>query len=259
MTDKNLGSMVWEDEGDGDVVLMIHGLGGSTNSFQTLMPALSGFRILRVDLPGAGRSRFTPGDTSMSTLLSAVMNCLTASSVASAHVVGHSMGSLIAQHLAVHLPARIASLTLFGAIDEPSETARLALRQRAAQARRDGMTGIAHAVSQNSVSRNKADDNSVAEAFVRESLMRQNPDGYAAHCEAMADANRAIHEEIVCPTLIIAGSDDPVSPPGMATKLKDAIADSRLTMLESTGHWMMIEAAGESRKLVRQHLTSRRH
>lgn len=259
MTDKSLGSMVWEEEGEGDVVLMVHGLGGSTNSFQTLMPALSGFRILRVDLPGAGRSRFTPGNISMSSLVSAVTNCLTASSVSSAHVIGHSMGSLIAQYLAVQLPGRIASLTLFGAIDEPSETARMALKQRAAQARRDGMTDIAHAVSQNSVSRNEEQDNTVAQAFVRESLMRQNPNGYAAHCEALSEATRAAHESIVCPTLIIAGSDDPVSPPKMAEELRDAIPDSRLTMLNRIGHWMMVEAASESRKLVRQHLISRRH
>ena len=37
MTDIRFGSMLIEDTGEGSPVVMIHGLGGSSNSFQTLM------------------------------------------------------------------------------------------------------------------------------------------------------------------------------------------------------------------------------
>jgi Predicted hydrolases or acyltransferases (alpha/beta hydrolase superfamily) len=56
MNDKQIGSLIMEDTGKGEIVVMIHGLGGTSNSFQTLMKSLSGIRVIRPDLPGAGRS-----------------------------------------------------------------------------------------------------------------------------------------------------------------------------------------------------------
>ena len=61
MSDKQIGSMVMEDIGTGEVVVMIHGLGGTSNSFQPMMKSLSGYRVVRPDLPGAGRSNLKPG------------------------------------------------------------------------------------------------------------------------------------------------------------------------------------------------------
>ena len=60
MADLNIGSMVVEVNGVGSPVLMVHGLGGNSNSFHTLMDALEKFRVIRPDLPGAGRSSFRP-------------------------------------------------------------------------------------------------------------------------------------------------------------------------------------------------------
>ena len=35
---------------------MLHGLGGTTNTFQPQMETLRGYRVVRLDLPGSGRS-----------------------------------------------------------------------------------------------------------------------------------------------------------------------------------------------------------
>ena len=51
-----LSPLMLDCAGDGDPVAMIHGLGGSSNTFQPLMAALSGYRVIRPDLPGAARS-----------------------------------------------------------------------------------------------------------------------------------------------------------------------------------------------------------
>jgi pimeloyl-ACP methyl ester carboxylesterase len=42
--------------GAGGAVLCIHGLGGSSNTWTPLMPALQRHRVIRIDLPGSGRS-----------------------------------------------------------------------------------------------------------------------------------------------------------------------------------------------------------
>ncbi|HEY1227895.1 MAG TPA: alpha/beta fold hydrolase, partial [Ramlibacter sp.] len=43
------------------VVVCVHGLGGSSNSWTPLMPALARHRVIRVDLPGSGRSQGAEG------------------------------------------------------------------------------------------------------------------------------------------------------------------------------------------------------
>jgi len=48
--------MAVEDEGEGDAVVCVHGLGGTSNTWTPLMAALSRHRVVRVDLPGSGRS-----------------------------------------------------------------------------------------------------------------------------------------------------------------------------------------------------------
>ena len=56
MTDAALGQVRIEVDGEGPAILFVHGLGGTSNSFQMLLGAFAGFRCLRPDLPGSGRS-----------------------------------------------------------------------------------------------------------------------------------------------------------------------------------------------------------
>ena len=252
MSDIRLGSLVMEDSGEGPAVVMIHGLGGSSNSFQTLLASLDGYRVLRPDLPGAGRSAPRPGLSGLKGLASAARDALRAAGVERAHFVGHSMGTLICQYLAADAPALVGSLCLFGPILEPPAAGRPALRERADKARAQGMAGIADAVSAASVA--AANANPVAAAFVRESVMRQDPSGYALHCEALSLAEAADHAAIRCPTLLVAGEADPVAPPAMARQLNERIAGSRLAFVPGVAHWMMVEAPQRSAELLRAHL-----
>lgn len=254
MSDLRLGSMVMEDSGDGPPVLMVHGLGGSSNSFEALMPALAGYRVLRPDLPGAGRSAPRPGQPRLDGLIGALHDALRTARVARAHVVGHSMGTLIAQHLAARAPQTVASLTLFGPILEPPAAARQAFADRAREVRANGMAGVADSIASASVAAASREDNPVVAAYVRETTMRQDPRGYAAHCEALAAAEVADTEAIRCPTLLVAGELDPVATPDMARELCKRIAGARLEIVPRVAHWIMLEAPRRSAELLRAHL-----
>ena len=254
MADLRIGSMVIEDQNEGQAVVLIHGLGGTSNSFQTLIPALDGYRILRTDLPGAGRSEYRPGKPGIAGLVSAVKNAMQVANVDCAHFVGHSMGTLVCQHLAVESPKLVASLTLFGAIVEPLPVARDALRERAATAREHGMTSIAEAVSTGSTAESSRRENPVIQAFVRESLMRQNPNTYAIHCEALSEATAACHNSIECSTLLIAGEYDSVAPVSMSEHLAQHIPNAKLQVISNVGHWIMVEAPRRSAEYLRRHL-----
>jgi pimeloyl-ACP methyl ester carboxylesterase len=254
VTDIHVGSLVAEDAGTGPPVIMIHGLGGSSNSFQTLMPAMEGYRVLRPDLPGAGRSRLRPGLPGLEGLASAVRDLLSAAGIREAHLVGHSMGTLVCQYLAAKTPKLALSLTLYGPILEPSPAARVALRERATEAQEEGMTEIADAVAQGSVSAATRDSNPIAAAFVRESLMRQDPGGYAQHCEALSSAGAADHAAIRCPVLLIAGAEDSVAPLKMVRQLVARLPGGKLEVIPDVAHWMMIEAPHRCAELLRAHL-----
>ena len=254
MTSLNFGSMAIEDQGDGPAIVMVHGLGGSSNSFQTLMQNLGEYRVLRPDLPGAGRSRYRASLKGISGLVSAVREVFAVAGIQKAHLVGHSLGTLVCQHMAAQSPEMVASLTLFGAMLEPPPEARLRLKERAVDARASGMAGIAEAVATASIADETHSNNPSAQAFVRESLMRQDPIGYAAHCEALSEAAAADHGLIQCPTMLIAGGHDSVTPVAMAQQLKANIRHAQLEVVAGAGHWIMVEDARRSTGLLRNHL-----
>ena len=245
MTTVRLGQLVAETTGEGPAVILVHGLGGTSNTFQPLMAALSGHRVIRPDLPGSGRSPVPHGGLSIEGYVEALVGMAKALGVDRAHIVGHSLGTIVCQHLAAGHPSLVASLTLFGALIEPPQAARDGLAVRARTARAEGMEGIADTIVANTLSAATRSGNPAAAAFVRESLMRQDGEGYARTCEALARATAADARLISAPTLIVAGSDDPVAPVSVGQTLADRIRGAKAVVLEGCGHWMTIEKPAE--------------
>jgi 3-oxoadipate enol-lactonase len=147
-------------------------------------------------------------------------------------------------------PQRVASLTLFGPILEPLDAARERLRARAATARHEGMSAVADQLIGAALASATANDNPVAFAFVRESHMRQDAEGFARSCEALGQAEKADHRLIDCPTLIVTGDEDAVGPPSVAQELAGKIGGAKTVILNRCGHWTPIEKAKECGKLL---------
>ena len=256
MSSHGIARMAVEIQGAGEPVLMLHGLGGTSNTFEPQMPVLAGFRVIRPDLPGSGRSA-VPETLSVGSLVASLMALLDKAGVASAHLVGHSLGTIVAQHLAVEHPALVRSLCLLGALTEPSESAREVQRRRAVTARAEGMAEIAEQVAQASLSAETRRENPAAVAFVRESLMRQPFAGYALTCEALAEARAADPTAIRVPTLILTGADDPVAPPSVARQLGGRVAGATVELLPGCGHWPTVERAAEVNRRLADFLSRR--
>jgi pimeloyl-ACP methyl ester carboxylesterase len=78
-------------------------------------------------------------------------------------------------------------------------------------------------------------------AFVRELLLRQSAEGYAACCEAMAGSQAADIARIACPVMVIAGDDDAISPPANGQAFADELPNGSYRSIEKCGHWHPIE------------------
>ena len=245
--------------GDGPPVVMIHGLGGSSNTFQPLMARLSDYRVIRPDMPGAARSGPPTEPLSISGHAAAVLDLLRAMGFMRVHLVGHSMGTLVCQHLAAEVPDLAASLTLCGALTEPTDAARKGLGVRAGVARDKGMAGIADQIIAATLAPRTHAQNPAAVAFVRQSILRQNPEGYARNCAALARATATDPRRIKSPTLLVTGDCDPVAPVRMAQVLADGIAGARLDVLDRCGHWVTVEQPAISSQKLAEHLQQHRN
>ncbi|WP_214366726.1 alpha/beta fold hydrolase [Pseudonocardia sp. H11422] len=233
-----------EIDGEGAAVLLVHGLGGTSNFYQVQADALAGgFQVIRPDLEGSGRSPVT-GELSIDGYADDLAALLDGLGVTGARVVGHSMGTLVVRTLAAKRPDLVSSLVLLGAVREPVEAGRQAQRDRAAVLREKGTAAVAPGVVANALSETTRRERPEVAAFVRELVMRQDPEGYARSCEALAGAGDRGPIDPALPLLLITGDDDKVGPPEAGRELAEAHGNARVEILPGVGHWTALEAAG---------------
>jgi pimeloyl-ACP methyl ester carboxylesterase len=154
------------------------------------------------------------------------------------------MGTLVVRSLAARHPARVSALALLGAVREPAEAGRKAQHERAALLREKGTAAVAPGVVANALSETTRRDKPEVAAFVRELIMRQDPEGYARNCEALAAATDPGPVDPELPLLLITGGDDKVGAPDASQELADAHGNAVVEIVPGIGHWTALEAAG---------------
>jgi 3-oxoadipate enol-lactonase len=114
----------YEDTGDGPVVVLVHGYGGDLRLWDAQIGPLkeAGFRVIRYDIRGHGRSMIAPDGYTYENYSADLRDLLDrlnverpvteGLSVDSVHLVGLSMGGGVVLQFAVDLPERVLSLTL---------------------------------------------------------------------------------------------------------------------------------------------------
>src|SRR6516164_521736 len=111
---ENQGTKIyWDEEGKGDPLLLIMGLGYPSIAWYRTRPVLAEeFRTIAFDNRGVGRSEMPPGPYPIPLMASDAAAVLDAAGVDSAHIFGISMGGMIAQEFALLYPKRVRSLIL---------------------------------------------------------------------------------------------------------------------------------------------------
>ncbi len=250
--------MAIEVDGQGEPLVMIHGLGGTSNAFTPVIDGLARqLQVVRPDLPGAGRSP-TSGRPSLEELADTIVRAVTALGIGRANFAGHSLGTIVCFHIALRNPRLVKSLALIGPLLAPADSARQGLRDRAAVARAQGMQPVADTLAQATTSAATRREQPVTVALIREMLMRQDAEGYARTCEALAEAAPPEVATVKCPVLLVAGDEDPIATATGARAIAARLSGARTRVLSRCGHWVMFERAKETAAALEEFFLQRR-
>lgn len=249
--------MCIEIDGQGEPLVMIHGLGGTSNTFTPVIEGIGRqMQVIRPDLSGSGRSP-TSGRLSLEDLADMVAKAVTALGIGRANFAGHSMGTIVCFHIALRNPKLVKSMVLLGPLLAPADAGRQGLRERAATARAQGMQPIADTIVQASTAAATRREQPVAIALIREMLMRQDAEGYARACEALADAAPPDVAPIKCPTLLLTGDEDPIATATGMRAIGARLAGSRTRVVAKCGHWATFERPRETAAALEEFLLQR--
>ena len=106
----------YEKIGDGQPILLIHGLGSSSRDWKMQVPSFSKkYQVISFDLRGHGQSQKPPGPYSMSLFAKDTAELVKSLGLAPVHVVGISLGGMIAFQLALDHPELVKSLVIVNA------------------------------------------------------------------------------------------------------------------------------------------------
>lgn len=107
----------YESHGEGEAVLLVHGLGSSGADWAFQIPALAPrWRVVAPDLRGAGQSAKPPGPYRIAQFADDLWRLLDALAVDRAHLVGFSLGGAVALEMALQQPARAQRLVTINSL-----------------------------------------------------------------------------------------------------------------------------------------------
>ena len=217
----------YQAAGEGEPVVFVHGLSGSTLWWARNVPAVAErYRIYLVDLPGFGtmrrsRRRFVLGETA-----SWLSGWMEAVGLQRAHLVGHSMGGYLSVRLAASRPELVSRLALVAPAGVYA-----------------GRSMLGHLVPLLLAARYATP--AFMPVLVRDALRMGPITLWRAARDLLAEDVRGDLHKIQAPTLLLWGENDSLIPPAVGDILRREIPDARLLLLRGAAHVPMYDQPAE--------------
>lgn len=234
----------WDEQGQGEPVLLIMGLGYTAHMWHRTRPRLAEhFRTIAVDNRGVGRSDAPAGPYPIPLMALDAAAVLDAAEAESAHVFGVSMGGMIAQEFALQFPKRVRSLILActgaggpTAVRAEPEAAQM-LKARARMAPDEALEAAVPFIYDLQTPRELIEEDL---AIRRPWLPRPEP--YLAQLQGiLAWEGYSRLPEIDVPILVIHGENDRLVPAGNGRIIADRIPGSKLVLIPHASHLFMTD------------------
>ena len=249
------------EAGEGPALVLIHGLGASTFTFQRVVPELARrFRVVALDLKGFGFSDRPDGDYTLTAQADLIRQLMDQLGIERASVLGHSMGGAVAMRLALAYPERVERLIL------ASSASDLELGRRIWGAALLGR--LLPLVAPFTLHNRRFRELSLKSGFYDpEHCTEQIIDGYMLPGRVRgylrALGNTMAHwrrdpplrpADITHPTLVLWGEGDRLLPPSRGERLQRLISGSRLEVIRGGGHLFLQEEPELSLRLIEDFL-----
>jgi pimeloyl-ACP methyl ester carboxylesterase len=254
------------DEGEGEALLLIHGMAGSSQTWRAIMPQLAKkYRVIAPDLLGHGESSKPRTDYSLGAFAVGLRDLLDELEVDSATIVGHSLGGGIAMQFLYQHPdycRRLILISSGGLGPDVGWILRLLAAPgaelvmpviaptpvlRAGNSVRGWLSGLGLRSPRGAEIWNaysSFSDRQTRDAFLR--TLRSVVDYRGQSVSALNRLN--LREDL--PTLAIWGEKDNIIPVDHAYSALEARPDCRLEVLPDVGHFAQVEAPIEVAELI---------
>jgi pimeloyl-ACP methyl ester carboxylesterase len=229
----------WDEEGQGDPLLLIMGLGYPSIAWYRTRPVLAkSFRTIGLDNRGVGNSEMPPGPYPIPLMASDAAAVLDAAGVESTHVFGISMGGMIAQEFALQYPQRVRSLVLGctapggpNAVRAEPDAVQM-LMARGSMTREEAAEAALPFIYDPGTPRNLIDED-----MEKRRPWFPHPQAYNAQLQGiLAWEAYSRLENISAPTLVIHGESDRLVPAGNGKLIAEKIPGAKFVMLPHASH-----------------------
>lgn len=237
--------LAFTDAGMGLPVVLLHGYPFNRTLWNEQVSALSNsYRVIAPDLRGLGESDASPGAATMNRMAQDVAALLDHLEISRAVIGGLSMGGYVALAFYKQFPSRVRALILAdtraqGDTEEGTQTR----RQQAEKALAEGMAGIADSMLPKLLTPDTVSKHPEVVKRVRDMMLKTKPEGAAGALLGMAerDDQTPLLSRIACPSLILVGQEDPITPVQDSEKMHGEISGSRLVVIENAAHVSNLE------------------
>ncbi|MBD3212259.1 MAG: alpha/beta fold hydrolase [Candidatus Lokiarchaeota archaeon] len=260
--------LCYTEKGVGSPVVLIHGIGGKKETWNSQIEDLSEyFKVIAVDLRGVGKSDRPDMPYTMEMLADDIAGLMDSLEMDSAHIIGRSLGGMIAQYFALKYPNKVNKLVLMTTNPRvPDEqTAELIKKGRLEEIRelkRDPEKSfwkksrlLFHKDFRKKMKMNP--DKKFYGIFSANDLIEEttkNPStpqdienlSYTLRSHDILDQIENIKHE----TLLISGSHDRLTPKSSMLKIQKRIPNSKIEIITNSGHFLHLSHAPEVNKLL---------
>lgn len=233
------------DAGEGTPIVFLHAFPLAARMWASQLQALpAGWRGLAPDLRGFGSSRGRVPARDMAAHAEDVLALATGLDAGPVVLAGLSMGGYIAFECWRRRPSMIRGLVLADTRAE-ADTADGAVKRVAMQemARQSGTAAVIDAMLPALLGATSRTGNPHLAVQVREWAMQTPVDGVIDALDALRTRpdSRPTLASITCPTLVIVGDEDTITPPALAAVIAEGISGATLTRIPGAGHLSNVE------------------
>jgi 3-oxoadipate enol-lactonase len=254
--------LAYTDQGHGTPIVFVHGFPLSRAMWDPQVKVLSGqFRVITLDLRGHGESDAPLWLYTMDQFAQDIKGLLDHLSIQKAVLAGFSMGGYVVFAFYRKYADRVKGLVLADTRPQPDSAEGRAGRFKMAQtAQKDGAGAIADVMLAKLLSPASLQGRSELVQTVRTMMTTIKVPGIAGDLMAMAERPDSVPllKEISCPTLVIVGELDGLTPPADAKLMADTIRGARLQTIPAAAHLSNMEQPEAFNRAVRSFLETMR-